>query len=133
MLVWQQRWVCLVATERREPEGWDSLVQAALAREERSAEAQAQALLLFLRGKNLSGVGFVHQDDMEDVKEPFISGAMVVSGHRFIDDMYEAAQKRRASGKQCMVRLIAAPASPEGPRVAGSAPHRASRAFDRPP
>eukprot|EP00966_Prymnesium_polylepis_P321744 7378043-Prymnesium_polylepis.2 len=82
-------------------ETWQALLQVA---KERSAEAQAHLLLLFLRGKNLSGIGFVHPDDLDEVNEHFIGGAVVVSGHKFITDMYEAAQKRRASGKQCMVR-----------------------------
>lgn len=92
-----------VQTEQRTPDGWDSLLQAAAEREEQSAEAQAHTILIYLRGKNISGVGIVHNDDLHDVKDPFIRGAVVIGGHRFITDMYEAAQKRRASGKQCMV------------------------------
>lgn len=95
--------VTLATDREKPPEVWDALVQAANDREAASSEAQAQVVVLFLRGKNVSGIGFVHTDDLDDIEEPFISGAVVISGHRFITEMYEAAQKRRSSGKQCMV------------------------------
>ena len=90
-------------TQQPLPEVWDLFRKLAIEHEKSISGSPALALLLQLRGRNLSGVSFAHMDSLPEIEVPFIGAAAVIEGHRAISDMHEVAQKRRANGKQCTV------------------------------